>query len=253
MLHNSKLSSVVAVIAGAACLGMASPAMAEISDVVLRIEATNEMGTAVYEGYLSDGTWYQGGEYIWESRTPIVMLNQAGQVIATFNNARVRCIEDPVVQLNFSVSSGTLDTTFTISSPLLSFPTLDPAVGRASAGVSVTDTDGNGATMSPDMQPGLYTAQYNGLVPTGTLFADLLTGPVAAGAFDSATDSDSSPGGGAFAPIGNPVSDMSSRFRFTLTANDEASGTSTYEIVPAPGTLALLGLGGVLAGRRRRR
>jgi MYXO-CTERM domain-containing protein len=45
---------------------------------------------------------------------------------------------------------------------------------------------------------------------------------------------------------------MSARYRFSLTANDEASGTSSFEIVPAPGAIALLGMGGLLAARRRR-
>lgn len=246
---RKRLTFVTAAIAGAA---LGTPAVADISDIVLRIEASNEMGTAVFEGHLSDGTFYDGGEYIWESRTPIMMLNQAGQVIATLNNARVRCVEDPVVQVNFSVSAGSLMTSFTINSPLLSFGTIDNAVGRASAGVTVTDTDGDGATVAAAGQPALYLSQYNGFVPGGTLFADLISGPVMAAAFDSATANASSPGGGNFSPIGDPVSDMSARYRFTLTANDEASGTSTYEIVPAPGTIALLGLGGLLAARRRR-
>jgi hypothetical protein len=248
MLRN-QLPFVTAAIAGAA---LVSPAVADISDIVLRIEATNEMGTAVFEGQLRDGDFYPGGEYIWESNTPIMMLNQSGQVIATLNNARVRCVEDPVVQVNFSVSAGSLMTAFTINSPLLSFATIANAAGRASAGVTATDTDGDGATVAAAGQPALYLSQYNGFVPTGTLFADLIAGPVSAPAFDSETASGSSPGGGMFAPIANPVSDMSARFNFTLTANDEASGTSTFEIVPAPGAIALLGLGGLAAARRRR-
>lgn len=248
MLRNH-LSFVTAAIAGAA---LVSPAVADISDIVLRIEATNEMGTAVFEGQLRDGDFYPGGEYIWESHTPIMMLNQAGQVIATLNNARVRCVEDPVVQVNFSVSAGSLMTAFTINSPLLSFATIANATGRASAGVTATDTDGNGATVAAAGQAALYKSQYNGFVPAGTDFANLIVGPVVALPFDSETGSGSFPGGGAFAPIANPVDDMSARFNFTLTANDEASGTSTYEIVPAPGALALLGLGGLAAARRRR-
>lgn len=251
-MRRNQLSYLIAAVAGAAGLGLAASASAEISDIVLRIEATNALGTAVYEGHLSDGQFYGGGEYIWESNAPIMMLNQSGQVIASFNGARVRCIEDPIVQLNFSVSAGSLATTFTITSPLLSFPTLNPASGRATAGVTVTDTNGDGATMGADGQPSLYTAHYNGAVPGGTTFADLLGASVAAAAFDSATASASSPGGGLYAPIAGPVSDMSARFRFTLTANDEASGTSSYEIIPAPGAVALMGVAGLFAGRRRR-
>jgi hypothetical protein len=251
MLRN-RLSIMFAAAAGGVGLGLAAPANADISDIVLRIEATNQMGTSVYEGHLADGDWMPGGQFIWESSTPITMRNQAGQIVAEFNGATIRLVEDPVVQLNFSVSAGSADTTFTISSPLLSFAAIDPASGRASAGVSITDTNGDGATISPVGQPGLYTSQYNGAVPSGTLFADLLTGPVVAGAFDSNSASASSPGGGLFTAIGTPVSDMSARFHFSLTANDQASGTSTFEIVPAPGAVTLLALGGLFAGRRRR-
>lgn len=251
MLRN-RLSCVAAVIAGAAGLSLTAPASAEITDVVIRIEATNALGTGVFEGYLSEGHFQDGGVFVWERAAPMNFVNAQGQVIASMNSGRVRVINDPVVQLNFSVSAGTLDTSFVISSPLLSFPVLDPAQGRATAGVSVTDTNGDGASLSLNGQPGLYTSRYNGLVPGGSLFADLLTGPVTAAAFDSATDSDSFPGGGNYAPIAGPVTDMSSRFAFTLTAGDEASGTSSYEIVPAPGAVALLGLGGLLAARRRR-
>jgi hypothetical protein len=45
---------------------------------------------------------------------------------------------------------------------------------------------------------------------------------------------------------------MSAQFSFMLSAFDAASGTSNYQIVPAPGALALLGLGGLAATRRRR-
>ena len=49
------------------------------------------------------------------------------------------------------------------------------------------------------------------------------------------------------------VSDISSRFSFTLSANDIASGTSIFTVViPSPGSAALLGLGGLVAIRRRR-
>jgi len=254
MLRN-RLSSVATLVAIAGGFGLAAPALADISDIVLRIEATNEMGTAVFEGHLSEGTWYEGREYIWESRTPIMMLSNSGQLIASFNNGRVRCVDDPVVQLNFSVSAGSLNTTFTITSPTLSFVAITDAEGRASAGVAATDVDGDGATVMTAGMPRLYTSRYNGAVPAGSLFADLIAGPVAAPAFDSTTASEESPGGGLYSAVTGSVSDMSSRFRFSLTANDDASGTSSYEIrpVPAPGAIALLGLGGLLAGRRRRR
>lgn len=249
-----RVSPVAALLAGIAVFAIGSTAKADISNIVLRIEATNSLGTAVFEGHLSDGTFYEGGEYIWELHSPTTLFSDSGQMIASIDSARVRCVDDPVVQLNFAVTAGSIMTTFTISSPTLSFATINQAEGRASAGVTVTDNDGDGASVSLNGMPGLYTSRYNGAPPGGTLFADLLPNAVMAGAFASNSANDSSPGGGAFSPIGPAVSDMSSRYRFSLSANDDASGTSTYEIrpVPAPGAIALMGLGGLLAGRRRR-
>ncbi len=249
-----RVSPVAALLAGVAMFAVSSTAKADISDIVLRIEASNSLGTAVFEGHLSDGTFYDGGEYIWELRSPTTLFSDSGQMIASIAGARVRCVDDPVVQLNFSVTAGSISTNFVITSPTLSFASISQAEGRASAGVTATDNDGDGAQVMLSGQPGLYTSRYNGAVPGGTLFADLLPNSVIAGAFDSNSANDSFPGGGAFSPIGSAVSDMSSRYRFSLSANDDASGTSTYEIrpVPAPGAIALLGLGGLLSGRRRR-
>jgi hypothetical protein len=250
-----RVSPVAALLAGVAVFAIGSTAKADISDIVLRIEASNSLGTAVFEGHLSDGTFYEGGEYIWELRSPTTLFSDSGQMIASISSARVRCVDDPVVQLNFSVTAGSIMTNFTITSPNLAFGTISQAEGRASAGVTTTDNDGDGASMTPSGQPGLYTSRYNGQFPgPGTPFADLLPNAVIAGAFDSSSANDSFPGGGAFSPIVPPVSDMQSRYRFALSANDDASGTSTYEIrpVPAPGAIALMGLGGLLAGRRRR-
>jgi uncharacterized protein (TIGR03382 family) len=149
--------------------------------------------------------------------------------------------------------AGAMDTEFTITSALLSFGTpIDPASGRATAAVTVTDLLGNGAQLT-GLGPGggAYVAGYNGLVPGGSTFAELIPS-LAAPAFSSnAVDSDF-PGGGAFAAIAGGVNDMSAQFNFTLSANDLASGTSNFEIIPAPATMALLGVGALL-GRRRRR
>jgi uncharacterized protein (TIGR03382 family) len=51
---------------------------------------------------------------------------------------------------------------------------------------------------------------------------------------------------------GGSADDMQSQFKFSLSRFDRAVGTSTYEIIPAPGAAAMLGLAGLFAGRRRR-
>ena len=71
---------------------------------------------------------------------------------------------------------------------------------------------------------------------------------LAAGAWGSNSISESL----GFATIGN-VYDMSAQYAFGLTANDQASGTSVWvtQEIPAPGALALLGVAGLVARRRR--
>jgi hypothetical protein len=116
--------------------------------------------------------------------------------------------------------------------------------------VSVTDTNGDGATLAAN-GAGMYRSQYNGVFPTGTDFATLLASPVSAAGFSTVTSSEDFMGG-AFVPIGTTVDDISAAWQISLTAFDQASGTSVFTVVPAPGSMALLGAGTLLAARRRR-
>lgn len=220
-----------------------------ISDVVLRIEATNAQGTGVWEVMYDEAFYHRATDtYHWESAETAVISNASGQVIATVVNASEMIIGDPVINLNFLVIAGAADTTFTISSALLSFPALDDAVATASAQIGSTDLDGNGVTVS-GLHAGDtkgYRADYNGLVPGGTNFAMLVDDQVG-GAFTSNIESETEP----TQAIGDGIADMSSQFRFTVSANDQASGTSIYVVTPEPASLALLALGGLAVLRRR--
>ncbi|MHB9038345.1 MAG: hypothetical protein ACYC64_16950 [Armatimonadota bacterium] len=154
---------------------------------------------------------------------------------------------DPVITLNFVVLSGTSNTSFTISSALLSFPAIN-AEGTASAGVTVTDINGDTATAT-GLIPGskFYEAAYNG----SSVFAKLVTSPIVAAAYGSTTGSENVP---PWVGMGS-VSSMQSKFSFSLTPGDSASGTSVYTIreVPEPTCLGVLAMGlvGLAAGRRR--
>jgi MYXO-CTERM domain-containing protein len=158
------------------------------------------------------------------------------------------------VSLNFSVVAGATMTNVTVTSALVSFPPITVAEGRNSATMEVSDLDGNGVSASP-VSGGMYSAQYNGLAPSGTSFHDLLAAAVGTAVpGGSASASEAFPGLGLYVPIVGTVNNISSRFNFVLTANDLASQTSTFRVqaVPAPGALVLLGLGGLAAARRRR-
>jgi len=239
-----------------ATLAVGATAQADISDVVFTIRAENANGVAEYQARFDDGYYDAGaGTYDWSLPQGISLMSSSGELIAGLSNARVFCRDDPQVDLHFTVFAGSLNTVFTITSPTLGFASIAQAEGRTSAGFTATDLDGDGVSLSSWNGGNIYTSRYNGAVPGGTVFNDHFNGtfgtPVPG---DSYSISEEYPGGGTYVPIPGVVNDMSSRFRFTLSANDIAAGTSLYEIlpVPAPSAMTLLGLGGILVARRRR-
>ena len=122
---------------------------------------------------------------------------------------------------------------------------LGGASGFASTAYTLTDADGNGASLDA---PG-YNALYNngaGSFFTGGLPADLTTG-----AFGSTDLTVNDPGDFSNRFIG-PVSSITANGGFVLSGDDAASINSQFFVVPAPGSVALLGLGGLIATRRRR-
>jgi hypothetical protein len=130
-------------------------------------------------------------------------------------------------------------------------PILNPQA-VASAQLGVTDTNGNGVTANGTFAGGTkaFEARYNG----PTVFADLVTTPVAAGAFGSNGANEAFPLVGT-TPIAGLVSSIQVEFNFTLTASDLASGTGVFTVIPEPSSVVLAVLGGVgvvLWVRRRR-
>jgi uncharacterized protein (TIGR03382 family) len=224
--------------------------------VMFRLHAKSSIGTGVFEAQFRQGTYNAVQQrFVWELASPVTIFDTVfGLPMARLISASVEMIEDPQVNVAFNVQAGNAITEFAISTALLAFPTIDAPQGRTSAGLSVTDTGSDGASISGLASGGnSYLAQYNGFVPTGTTFAALLQS-VVAGAGESNAAAASVPGGGAYTPIGTRASDMSAMFHFNLTTDDLASGTSHWEIIPVPGpsALALVGLGLAAMGRKRR-
>lgn len=246
------MTKILRLMAALCLLGAVAAAQADLSPVAFRIEATNLSGTGSFE-VPSTSLQYnpQTQTYTWAQMTPVDLLSGTGQVIATLDQAALRYVEDPQINLSFAVRAGQTNTTFTIQSALLSFPAISPARGRASAALTVTDTNNNGATLSGLGTPGtgVYLAQYNGFVPSGTTFSSLIA-TVAAGPGGSNAASQNDPAAG-YRAIGVPVTDMSAQIAFTLTAEDLGSGTTNFEIIPEPATLTLLALGALALVRRR--
>lgn len=234
--------------AGAVVLVGAASAIADIGDPVIVFEASGAMGSGSYTVTLDDGTW-AGDSWFWSSSDPIEIRSGSGDLIVTVNNSSVFIHEDPVVALGFAVTAGGSDTIFTITSSTVSFSTIEDAIGRASAGITLTESDGDTATMT-GLQPGgaLFTAFYNGSNP----FANLLAGPfVESDPFGTTDANDEFPGGGGFTLVGD-VDDISSQWSFELSANDQASGTSVFVVIPAPASVAVFMTGALGVLRRRR-
>jgi hypothetical protein len=237
-----------AMAAGAVVFLGAASAYADIGDPVIIFEASGSMGSGSYTVTLDDGTW-AGDSWFWSLSQPLEIFSDSGELIVTLNEGACFIQEDPIVALGFAVTAGSSDTTFTITSSTVSFPTIEDAIGRASAGITLTESDGDTATLT-GLQPGgaAYTANYNG----SNAFTHLLAGPFTeSDAFGSTSATDEFPGGGSFTLVGD-VSDISSQWNFELSANDQASGTSVFVVVPTTGTLALAALGSIGMLRRRR-
>ncbi len=214
----------------------ASSAVADITGGGLNIIATNAAGdVATFQIPAPPGV----SAWTWSSTEMIEMRSPTtGELIAVLNpdgrESRVEYVDDPFINMSFSVQAASSATTFLISSALLSFATITEPEGRATAGFSLTDGDGDGATLTgigdPSGAQGAYLAQYNGFAGTlsGTTFAEAIQS-MTAGIFSTQTASADVPPVG-FLIIANPVSDMSVFVSFTLTANDLASGTSAYVV-----------------------
>lgn len=241
--------SVHSLFAIAAAGGLSVAASADLSTVIFRVTATNSQGSGVFEATSDQGSW-NGDTYVWQGGG-ITITSPQGDLIATLASATFRAQSDPVVGLIFDVQAGASDTHFVIDSGLLSFPAFGGATASASAGLTVTDADGVNLATATGLGGAngdrAYQAHYNGLVPAGTLFRDFIPQVQVATLGGSATAFDNS---GGFQPIGGLISSMSTRYDFNLTANDTASGTSVFVVVPEPACVALLGLG-VLFIRRR--
>lgn len=234
--------------AGIGALLLTAAATAGIEGRAITIIAHNAAdGAGMVTIREADGSWdSEHQNWTWNSTDPLEIRNSSGQVIGSLENCRFGFVADPVVTLFFDVQAGNALTSFTIASGVLSFPTITNGQAKATSAVTVTDNNGNGATMTGLQSGGnMYRAAYNG--QPGTTFATLNGGPIGVGAWDSVANNEAL----GFQLVPGAVSSMWAEYSFKLSANDTASATSTFTLIPTPGALALGGL--ALAMLRRRR
>lgn len=231
----------------AACI--AAPARADfIGSVQINFDSGSESGS--YQLNLPANLDY----YRWTLASPVNVYSSEnpGNLLATINGFSVELDGDPGVSLGFAVSAAAVDTHITVTSSTVAFAPLINPLAFATAAITVTDDDSSplGASAT-GLFPGnlAYRATYNG----ATTFADLVL-PVTAATDSSAIGSGRFPLAG-MTVIAGAVSSISSQFDFLLSANDSASGTSRFNVVPEPSTLALgmigaLGLAWLVRRRR---
>jgi hypothetical protein len=231
-------------------------AQAGYTDPGLVFTATNAQGVGSVTISLAQGAPLPNGGWQWVLVGPPIPIMSGLNTLGTITQASITMIDSGgLVASSFAVTSGNSATNFMIGSGLVFFPTQINPSARASAGLTVTDNTGNGASVTGNRPGGsVYSSHYNGLAPGGTTFSNLIAGPlVEPAAFGSESTNQSFPAApGAFTTVVGSVSNLSTIWDFTVTANDQASGTSVFVLTPAPGSVALLGLGGLVLGRRRR-
>lgn len=236
-----------------ATFAIGAPAHAALIDMSFNIIAVSAGGVSTLEIDLSDASQWTQTEDGWALTNPIALTSR-GRTLATIDEIRFAVEADSIdrlvalqtVPLSFVVTAGAAPTMFSLSSAALPVA-IDPAIATASAGVSVTDNNGDGATFSGLFAGGgAYQARYN----AGTVFAEHLATDVTPGSFLTDTDNETS---GPFTPVGVPVTQMQTEWSFMLSAFDSAAGTSIFAMdIPSPGAGALAGLGFAIALRRRR-
>lgn len=255
MTTNTRSATLL--VAGAALALGASVAQAGITDPGLTFTATNAGGTGSITVPLANGAPLPGGGWQWVLvGPPINIVAPSNEILGTLTQGSITMNDTGgLVASSFAVTAGNSNTNFQIASALVSFSGLGNPQARASAGITVTDNTGNGASVVGNLAGGsVYGAHYNGMAPGGTTFASLIAGGVIEpSAFGSESSNQSFPAApGAFSTIIGAVGSMSTMWDFTVTAGDQASGTSVFVLIPAPSGLAALGVAGLVMGRRRR-
>lgn len=243
-MSTRRIASALLVAAVAGTSANAAETAISIGFVAGGFETTVDIG---FDQLVKTETGYSfsGGGWEWYDTTLGDLLGGVDSLDMNIKTDATRAGSPQTVTLDFSFSAGFMNSSFTVNANPLVFSPITNVVGVASAALTVQDRFNDGVTVSPN-GAGAYSALYNG----GTVFDDLFTGGVVTGA--GGTSANDVTNGGSYSFVAASVSDISAKWDFTISAFDSATGTSVFTVVPTPASAALLGLGGLVATRRRR-
>ncbi|HPD30313.1 MAG TPA: PEP-CTERM sorting domain-containing protein [Phycisphaerae bacterium] len=216
---------------------------------IVRIDASQNGKAGYLQFVFTPGAPIDG---VWTWRLPSGQQNReikaGSEVLATLEDLLLEIDTDPAVTLSFAVVAGGAPTTFTISTATVPFPAIVNPLAYATAAITVTDNDSNGASAT-GLYPGAkaYQARYNSpAVPWANLVSTVTALPDS-----SAVGTERQPASGRQTILAT-VDRIEAEFKFTLSANDQASGTSRFDIIiPEPAALGVFGLGVLFLLRRR--
>lgn len=253
-----------AIVAGTALLACVAAVHAgSVSNVIFRIEATNAAGTGFLE-FTADQLTYNPGTNSWSWSTgATTIVNPSDDPIAVLQDATLSIVTDPLlnrpyrIDLGYHLMSGLTDTRFVIQSAEVDFGGVLPPerlVGptdggaRFTASLGITDSNGDGATLLGYGPAGIGAARA--LYNDGSVVFAHLVNMVQNTAGASGSASQTWPAFAGYATVTDSVYDMRLLVDFTLTANDQGSGTMAYRILPEPAGAACLAFAALLLRRR---
>jgi len=160
---------------------------------------------------------------------------------------------DPLISGNLTVENPGLpvvDITLVVLLPIA--PLLpNGSLMQGSAAVGLT-TDAGGGSLSTFGGKPLWQGLIDGIAVGND--ASLFFDPFALAIGGLGSSGSSGNFGAPFMVAGPSVlQSIGIEINFSLTQNDQASITSVFFVIPAPGVLGLLAIGGLVIGRRRRR
>jgi hypothetical protein len=238
------IKRVARVVCALALITLPCAALADVSDVVLAIHALSGRTEGSLEITVDQGTW-EGDNFFWSTDVAIPIMS-GSEVLGTFGPGHLELYADPSVALGFSFQSGDVPLSVTISSALLSFPSMPNPAARTSAAATLLDLSGAGAALT-GTGPGGFA--YRALFEDGSTFASGIPELVVTPPESLAATSFTYPGVG-YVPVSPSHTGISAQWSFMVTARAMVSGSSEFEIIPEPASLLLLAVGLGLVRRR---